>query len=99
MTPSGTRHGAADPASAYDPPLSPPREREIAILAAAGLTNQQIGERLFLSHRTVGTHLYRIYPKLGVPSRAALRDALAFPPPNGEVADRLGKPNGNSPHP
>ena len=54
-----------------------PQQREIATLAAAGLTNKQIGERLFLSHRTVGTHLYQIFPKLGVTSRAALRDALA----------------------
>lgn len=58
------------------PPLTP-QEREIAGLAAAGLTNKQIGERLYLSHRTVGAHLYRAFPKLGVASRAALRDALA----------------------
>jgi DNA-binding CsgD family transcriptional regulator len=53
------------------------QEYEIAELAAAGLTNRQIGERLFLSHRTVSTHLYRVFPKLGITSRAALRDALA----------------------
>jgi DNA-binding CsgD family transcriptional regulator len=53
------------------------QEYEIAELAAAGLTNKQIGERLYLSHRTVSTHLYRIFPKLGITSRAALRDALA----------------------
>ncbi|MGW2200282.1 helix-turn-helix domain-containing protein, partial [Streptosporangium sp. NPDC001682] len=58
----------------------------IAELAAAGLTNKQIGERLFLSPRTVGTHLYQLFPKLGITSRAALRDALAglddeAPPP------------------
>jgi DNA-binding CsgD family transcriptional regulator len=53
------------------------QEYEIAELAAAGLTNKQIGERLFLSHRTISTHLYRIFPKLGISSRAALRDALA----------------------
>ncbi len=45
-------------------------------MAAQGLTNKQIGEELFLSHRTVGTHLYKIFPKLGITSRAALRDAL-----------------------
>ncbi|MFJ8364213.1 ATP-binding protein [Streptomyces sp. NPDC093984] len=54
-----------------------PQELEIATLAATGLTNKQIGERLFLSHRTVGSHLYQIYPKLGITTRAALRDALA----------------------
>jgi DNA-binding NarL/FixJ family response regulator len=52
------------------------QEREIAQLAASGLTNKQIGEKLFLSHRTVGTHLYRVFPKLGITARAALRDAL-----------------------
>ena len=52
------------------------QERQIAELAADGLSNKQIGERLFLSHRTIGSHLYRIYPKLGITSRAALRGAL-----------------------
>jgi DNA-binding CsgD family transcriptional regulator len=54
-----------------------PREREIARLAAAGLSNKQIGERLFLTHRTVAAHLYQIFPKLGVTSRAALHAAIA----------------------
>jgi DNA-binding NarL/FixJ family response regulator len=54
-----------------------PQQLEIAQLAAQGLTNKQIGERLFLSHRTVATHLYQLYPKLGITSRAALSDALA----------------------
>jgi DNA-binding CsgD family transcriptional regulator len=58
-----------------------PQELEIAMLAAAGLSNKQIGQRLFLSHRTVGAHLYQIFPKLGVTSRAALRDAFASLPP------------------
>ncbi|MFG1997418.1 ATP-binding protein [Actinoplanes sp. NPDC048988] len=53
------------------------QELEIAGLAAGGLTNKQIAERLFLSHRTVGAHLYRIFPKLGISSRAGLRDALS----------------------
>nr|WP_232794295.1 LuxR C-terminal-related transcriptional regulator [Pseudofrankia saprophytica] len=35
-----------------------------------------MGEKLFLGHRTVSAHLYRIFPKLGITSRAALRDAL-----------------------
>jgi DNA-binding CsgD family transcriptional regulator len=57
-----------------------PQELEIASLAAAGLSNKAIGGRLYLSHRTVGAHLYRIFPKLGVTSRAALRDALPAQP-------------------
>ena len=60
-------------------PLTP-QEREIAALAAAGLSNKQIAQRLFLSHKTVGNHLFRIFPKLGITSRAALRDALPTPP-------------------
>ncbi|MFH9402656.1 AAA family ATPase [Streptomyces sp. NPDC017638] len=51
-------------------------ERRIAELAAGGLTNKEIGERLRLSPRTVSSHLYRVFPKLGITSRAALRDAL-----------------------
>ena len=53
-----------------------PQELQIAQMAAAGLTNREIGERLYLSHRTIGSHLYRIFPKLGVTSRAELRDAV-----------------------
>jgi DNA-binding CsgD family transcriptional regulator len=52
------------------------REREIADLAAQGLSNREIGERLYLSHRSVGAALYRIFPKLGITSRAALAAAL-----------------------
>jgi DNA-binding CsgD family transcriptional regulator len=58
-----------------------PQQREIATLAATGLTNKQIAERLFLSPSTVATHLHQLFPKLGVTTRAALRDALAGPPP------------------
>jgi DNA-binding NarL/FixJ family response regulator len=41
-------------------------------MAAEGLSNRQIGERLFLSHRTVASHLYHVFPKLGISSRAQL---------------------------
>jgi DNA-binding CsgD family transcriptional regulator/tetratricopeptide (TPR) repeat protein len=52
------------------------REREVALLAASGLTSRAIAERLFLSARTVDNHLARIYAKVGVSSRAELPDAL-----------------------
>jgi len=54
-----------------------PQELHIAQLAAQGLTNREIGDRLFLSHRTVGSHLYRIFPKLGITSRNQLHLVLA----------------------
>jgi DNA-binding CsgD family transcriptional regulator len=41
-------------------------------MAIQGLTNREIGERLFISHRTVGSHLYRMFPKLGISSRTEL---------------------------
>jgi DNA-binding CsgD family transcriptional regulator len=53
------------------------QELQIAQLAAEGLSNREIGERLFLSHRTIGSHLYRIFPKLEITARSQLRDALA----------------------
>jgi DNA-binding NarL/FixJ family response regulator len=51
--------------------------RQIVRLASDGLTNREIGERLFLSPRTVSSHLYRSYPKLGVAGRNQLRDVIA----------------------
>ncbi|GII55387.1 hypothetical protein Pth03_37760 [Planotetraspora thailandica] len=56
------------------------REREIAELAAQGLTNRQIAERLFLSPRTVETHLAKVFQKLGVSTRTALAHRLAEAP-------------------
>ncbi|WP_134656169.1 helix-turn-helix transcriptional regulator [Streptomyces sp. H23] len=53
------------------------QERQIAELASQGLSNREIGQRLFISHRTVGAHLYRIYPRLGITSRGRLSAALA----------------------
>ncbi|MGY2130384.1 helix-turn-helix transcriptional regulator [Blastococcus sp. SYSU DS0617] len=52
------------------------QELQIARLAASGLTNKAIADRVYLSHRTIGAHLYRIYPKVGVTSRGQLRDVL-----------------------
>lgn len=58
-------------------PRLTPQELQVAQLAATGLSNRDIAERLFLSPRTVGAHLYRAFPKLGVTTRAGLRDALS----------------------
>jgi DNA-binding CsgD family transcriptional regulator len=49
-----------------------PQELQIASMVIQGLTNREIGERLFISHRTVGSHLYRMFPKLGISSRTEL---------------------------
>ncbi|WP_083448864.1 helix-turn-helix transcriptional regulator [Actinoplanes rectilineatus] len=54
-----------------------PQELQIATMAAAGMSNREIGQRLYLSHRTVGSHLYRLFPKLGITSRIQLKDAIA----------------------
>ena len=54
-----------------------PQELHIAQLAAEGLSNKEIGARLYLSHRTVGYHLHRIFSKTGITSRSGLRPVLA----------------------
>ena len=71
-----------------------PQQRQIVRLASYGLTNRQIADRLFLSPRTVSSHLYRSYPKLGVAGRNQLRDVIArastpAPAHEGTVADPL----------
>jgi DNA-binding CsgD family transcriptional regulator len=55
------------------------QELQIAQLAAKGLSNREIAQKLFVSPRTVGTHLYRIYPKLGISARGELVLALERP--------------------
>jgi DNA-binding CsgD family transcriptional regulator/tetratricopeptide (TPR) repeat protein len=64
-----------EPARPPGQPLSP-QELQIAQMAASGLSNREIADRLFLSHRTVGAHLYRVFPKLGIVSRSELARAL-----------------------
>ena len=71
---SGER--AVEPTPAPKQPLTP-QEMQIAQMAASGLSNREIADRLFLSHRTVGAHLYRAFPKLGIVSRSELAGALA----------------------
>ncbi|PQP17935.1 AAA family ATPase [Rhodococcus opacus] len=53
-----------------------PQQQQIIRLAARGLTNREIGEKLFLSPRTVSSHLYRSFPKLGITARSQLRDLI-----------------------
>jgi DNA-binding CsgD family transcriptional regulator len=48
------------------------QELQIVQMAAEGLSNREIGQKLYLSHRTVESHLYRAFPKLGITSRAQL---------------------------
>jgi DNA-binding CsgD family transcriptional regulator len=55
-----------------------PQQRQIVRLASDGLTDREIADRLFLSPRTVSSHLYRSYPKLGVASRHQLRDVIGL---------------------
>jgi DNA-binding CsgD family transcriptional regulator/tetratricopeptide (TPR) repeat protein len=58
------------------PPLLTPQELQVVRLAARGLSNRDIAARLFISPRTVGHHLYKAYPKLGVSSRTELTAVL-----------------------
>jgi DNA-binding CsgD family transcriptional regulator len=54
-----------------------PQELQIALIVAQGKTNKEVGATLFLSPKTVETHLGRIYRKLGITSRAQVIHALA----------------------
>ena len=54
-----------------------PQELHVAQLASEGLSNKEIGARLYLSHRTVGYHLHRIFSKTGITSRSGLGHILA----------------------
>ncbi|CAM5714535.1 Transcriptional regulator OS=Streptomyces fumanus OX=67302 GN=GCM10018772_40860 PE=4 SV=1 [Streptomyces fumanus] len=67
--------GTARTATASGRALSA-HERRIVRLAASGLSNREIAERLLVSPRTVASHLYKVFPRLGISSRRELRDAL-----------------------
>jgi DNA-binding CsgD family transcriptional regulator len=54
-----------------------PQELQIARMAADGMSNREIGQQLYISHRTVSAHLYRIFPKLGITSRSQLHAAIS----------------------
>ncbi|WP_327070735.1 BREX system ATP-binding domain-containing protein [Kitasatospora sp. NBC_01302] len=64
------------PAPRSSPAELTAQELRIARLAATGLSNKEIGQALRLSPRTVAAHLYKIFPKLGITSRAAVAHAL-----------------------
>ena len=66
-----------------------PQELQIAQLAAEGLSNREIAQMVYLSHRTVSSHLYRVFPKLGISSRAELRSML-----DGRIPGRARAPGG-----
>jgi DNA-binding CsgD family transcriptional regulator len=74
LTPRRRRRDTA-PAGAPPDGLTP-RELEIAQMVASGLGNRQIAERLYVSTRTVESHLARVFTKLGVTSRSAVVHAL-----------------------
>jgi DNA-binding CsgD family transcriptional regulator len=70
--------GAITPGSAAPASSSPltPRERDVALLAARGLSSRAIAERLVVSVRTVDNNLQRAYTKLGITGRGQLADSL-----------------------
>ena len=74
-----------------------PREQEVAALVAAGKRNRDVAAALFVSEKTVESHLARIYDKLGVHSRVALAAIVGAPegasrplPPRSAAAPRAG---------
>jgi DNA-binding NarL/FixJ family response regulator len=78
LSPGVTRQLIAQFAGRPDPPAAPSldvltdREREVMALVAAGLSNDEIAERLFLSPATAKTHVNRAMTKLGARDRAQL---------------------------
>ena len=64
-----------------------PSERRVADMAASGMTNRQIAQALFVTVKTIETHLSAAYDKLGIRTRHELRDALCKPADNVPGAD------------
>ena len=63
--------------------VQPAHELQIVLKTAQGMTNHGIGKALFRSHRTVGAHRYRVFPRLGntahpQPSLSALGETSRF---------------------
>ena len=73
-----------------------PREREVASLVAEGLSNKEIGRRLFISLATVKDHMHHILTKTGLGSRAAVTAAVLGHAPSGSF-DHESRPNRHSP--
>lgn len=61
------------------------QELQIARMAADGMSNREIADRIYVSHRTVAAHLYKVFPKLGITSRNQLHGALGDTPPTRAV--------------
>ena len=74
----GARTPLTQQARGHASPLTR-REREVAGLAAGGLTDREIAERLTISPRTVHSHLHRVYTKLAIEGREELGAALGDP--------------------
>ena len=70
-------HAVASASAGVDPGMLAKREAEVAVLVADGLSNKQIGARLFISERTVDSHVRSILNKLGFSSRAQIAGWIA----------------------
>ena len=68
---TGARPDRADPRRALTP-----QELQVARLASTGLSNKEIADQVYLSHRTVATHLHNVFPKLGITQRSQLAGAM-----------------------
>ncbi|MBB6391171.1 helix-turn-helix transcriptional regulator [Microbacterium thalassium] len=92
---AGLAHGDDAPVPAPAAPSLTPRELQVLALVAEGLTNAQIGERLYIAPKTASVHVSAILAKLGAANRAeaaAVYTAGAFPP--GDLSDAGGQPAG-----